>query len=69
MNIAEIRKITGLSQGKFAKRFGIPVRTLQQWEQGRSSPPEYVIRMIAYIIELESMVDRSGVDEGSDADI
>ncbi len=51
--IKELRKKTGLSQSKFAAKFEIPVRTLQQWEQGISAPPEYLIRMMAYIMELE----------------
>ena len=51
--IKALRKKTGLSQSKFAAKFGIPVRTLQQWEQGISAPPEYLVRMIAYIMELE----------------
>ena len=51
--IKELRNKTGLSQSKFSARFGIPVRTLQQWEQGISAPPEYVIRMMAYIMLLE----------------
>ena len=37
--IKELRKKTGLSQSKFSAKFGIPVRTLQQWEQGISAPP------------------------------
>ncbi len=57
MDIAEtlkdLRKKTGFSQSKFSARFGIPVRTLQQWEQGISAPPEYVVRMMAYIMLLE----------------
>ena len=51
--IKEFRKETGLSQSKFAAKFGIPVRTIQQWEQGISSPPEYLVRMMVYIMELE----------------
>ena len=51
--IKELRKKTGLSQSKFSAKFGIPVRTLQQWEQGISAPPEYLVRMIAYIMQLE----------------
>ena len=51
--IKELRKKTGLSQSKFYAKFGIPVRTLQQWEQGISSPPEYLVRMMAYIMQLE----------------
>ena len=51
--IKELRKQTGLSQSKFAAKFGIPVRSLQQWEQGISAPPEYLFRMMAYIMLLE----------------
>ncbi len=51
--IKELRKQTGLSQSKFAAKFGIPVRSLQQWEQGRSAPPEYLVRMMSYIMQLE----------------
>ena len=51
--IKELRKKTGLSQSKFSAKFWIPVRTLQQWEQGISAPPEYLIRMMAYIMRLE----------------
>ena len=51
--IKELRKKTGLSQSKFSAKFGIPVRTLQQWEQGISAPPEYLVRMMAYIMRLE----------------
>ena len=51
--IKELRKKTGLSQSKFSAKFGIPVRTLQQWEQGISAPPEYLVRMMEYIMLLE----------------
>ena len=52
-HIRELRKKTGLSQSKFSAKFGIPVRTLQQWEQGISAPPEYLARMMEYIMLLE----------------
>ena len=58
--IKELRKETGLSQSKFAARFEIPVRTLQQWEQGQSAPPEYVVRMMAYILKLEEARSTDG---------
>ncbi|SFQ24685.1 Helix-turn-helix [Lachnospiraceae bacterium XBB1006] len=53
--IKELRKSMGLSQAKFAEKFDIPVRTLQQWEQGRSEPPVYVVKMMSYIMLLEAM--------------
>ena len=53
MTVKELRAQTGLSQSQFAARFQIPVRTLQQWEQGRQDPPPYVVAMIKRILELE----------------
>ena len=53
MTVKELRAQTGLSQSQFAARFQIPVRTLQQWEQGRQEPPAYVVAMIQIILEYE----------------
>ena len=53
MLIKELRKITGLSQAAFAKKFHIPVGTLAHWEQGIRTPPDYVIYMLSRIIYLE----------------
>ena len=50
MDIATLRKRTGLSQQRFAALFDMPVRTLQQWEQGRSAPPDYVVSMMTEIL-------------------
>ncbi len=61
--IKELRRETGLSQSKFSAKFGIPVRTLQQWEQGISAPPEYIIRMMAYIMRLEKRREDNADDE------
>ena len=33
-DIKQLRQRTGLSQSKFAQKYNISVRTLQQWEQG-----------------------------------
>jgi putative transcriptional regulator len=61
--IKELRKKTGLSQSKFSAKFGIPVRTLQQWEQGISAPPDYLVRMMAYIMMLEEGNSESNGDK------
>jgi DNA-binding transcriptional regulator YiaG len=34
-DVRSVRIKMGLSQGKFAKAFGIPLQTLQNWEAGR----------------------------------
>lgn len=36
--IKTVRRRTGLSQAAFAARYGINLRTLQDWEQGRVQP-------------------------------
>lgn len=53
MDIKELRKSTQMSQSQFAKKTGIPVRTLQQWEQNRSSPPKYVFDFINSKLDLQ----------------
>ena len=52
MNIKILRKQLNLTQDEFATRFYISVRTLQNWEQQKSSPPDYLIPMINEIIIL-----------------
>ena len=51
--IKELRDSLGLSQSKFAEKFYLSVRTLQNWEQGYRETPAYVIKLIKRIIELE----------------
>jgi putative transcriptional regulator len=38
INVKKIREELGMSQSEFAEHFGFSVRTLQEWEQGRSEP-------------------------------
>jgi len=38
VDTARIRKKIGMSQSRFAAYFGVGVRTVQEWEQGRSVP-------------------------------
>ena len=46
MEIAEIRHATGLSQRGFSAKYGIPLGTLRNWEQGIANPPAYVLSML-----------------------
>ena len=45
--IRELRDASGLTQKAFSELYGIPVSTLRKWEQGESSPPDYVVRLLA----------------------
>lgn len=57
LNVKELRQATGMSQSKLAEYFGIPVRTLQDWEQGKRKPPEYVPKMMKRILQAESSIE------------
>lgn len=61
MTIRDIRDRTGLSQSKFAAKFGIPVNTIQTWEAGNSEPRPYILFMMSRILELEELHD--GVEQ------
>ena len=54
--IKEIRESTGMSRKDFSEHTGIPVRTLEDWEAGRRTPPEYIPRLIAYQLKYEELV-------------
>lgn len=51
--IKNMRKEAGMTQKMFSDFFGIPVRTLQDWEAGVRKPPEYVVRLLPYKLKVE----------------
>ena len=53
--IKELRESTGMSRKEFSEHTGIPVRTLEDWEAGRRTPPDYVPRLLAYQIKIEEI--------------
>ena len=55
-SIKELRESTGMSRKEFSEHTGIPVRTLEDWEAGRRTPPEYIPRLIAYQLKYEDLV-------------
>ncbi len=55
-DIKGLRTHLKMSQSQFGQYFGIPLRTVQNWESGQSSPPLYVIDMMNRIIGLEEEV-------------
>ncbi len=47
MTIFDIRQRTGLSQAKFATRFCIPCRSVENWESGTFACPAYLRLLLA----------------------
>ncbi len=52
LDVAAIRRKSGLSQPEFARRFGLSVGTLRDWEQGRKAP-ERTAQILLRVIERE----------------
>ena len=55
-SIKELRESIGMSRKEFSEHTGIPVRTLEDWEACRRTPPEYIPRLIAYQLKYEELV-------------
>ena len=53
MDIKTIRRATGLTQAAFAARYGIPRRTVENWEAGVNVPPKYVVNLLAQVVAAE----------------
>ena len=57
MYIRDLRTKLGDTQSEFAARYHIPFRTVQNWESGVRTPPEYVMRLLERRIR-EDLVNR-----------
>ena len=55
--IIAARKSTGLSQSKFADIINTPLRTLQEWEQGRAAPPGVAVKLCELIIDKPEILE------------
>lgn len=51
--IKEIIASTGMTQTEFANHYGMPLRTIQNWCQGKRQCPRYIRDFLVYIIESE----------------
>lgn len=53
MTIREICEKYGIGQTALSRKFGIPLRTVQDWYSGRSTPPVYVVTMLDKLMSIE----------------
>ena len=58
--IKVLRESAGMNRREFSEHTGIPVRTLEDWEAGRRTPPEYIPRLIAYQLKYEELINETG---------
>ena len=56
--IKKMREEAGMTKKMFSDFFGIPFRTLQDWEAGFRKPPDYVVRLLPYKLKAEWDYDK-----------
>lgn len=61
MNITEMRNYIGVSRAEFSRRYNIPLRTLESWEAGVRTPPEYVLKLLEESVRRTDIVEVSFV--------
>lgn len=59
VDVRAIRKRRGLTQTAFAARFGFPVATLRDWEQGRRRPDPAARTLLLVIDREPAAVERA----------
>ena len=62
VDVRAVRERLGLSQVEFAKKFGVSVATLRNWEQGRRFP-RGPARVLLMIIDLEPDAVQRALDQ------
>lgn len=58
MTIKEIRQASGLSQAAFSEKYGIPKRSIENWEGGQRSCPPYVEALLERVVKEDIEKER-----------
>ena len=56
--VKDLREQMGMNRREFCDYFGIPYRTVQDWELEKRELPEYVLRLMEYRVKAEKMIHR-----------
>ena len=54
MDFKELRQQSGMNLTQFSQYFGIPYRTIQNWERGERQCPEYLLELLKYKLDHEN---------------
>ena len=69
INVKKVRKDLRLSQAKFALYFGVNVRTIQEWEQGRSIPSQLARNFLRVVQHNPVLVQQALQIEGANSNM
>jgi putative transcriptional regulator len=56
--VGRLRRRLGITQAEFASRYGVPLSTLRQWEQGVAEPDRAAKVLLAVIAAAPELVAR-----------
>ena len=58
MTVKELRLLSDMTQKQFAEYFGIPKRTIENWEGQVNKCPQYLLNLMLYRLEHEGKLKR-----------
>ena len=64
--LRKLRESTGMNRKEFCEYFEIPYMTETDWELGNRRVPQYLLRLMAYKIEMEKLVNKKEENDGED---
>lgn len=56
MDCKELRQKAGMTQKAFAEYFGIPKRSIENWEGEKRQCPDYLLELMRYKLEKEGII-------------
>ena len=56
--VKKLREKMGMNRREFSDYYGIPYRTVQDWEAEKRELPDYLLRLLKYRAEIECKTER-----------
>ena len=64
--IKKIRESTGMNRKELCEYFEMPYMTETDWELGNRRIPQYLLRLMAYKIEIEKLANKKKENDQED---
>ena len=64
--LKKLRERTGMNRKEFCEYFEIPYMTETDWELGNRRVPQYLLRLMAYKVEMERLCYKRNKDDKGD---
>ena len=55
--VKKLREKMGMNRREFSDYYGIPYRTVQDWEAEKRELPDYLLRLLKYRAEIERRIN------------